>query len=158
MNRGFSHHEFSPRRQRHGACINLKRVRRGGMLMEATVALGMIGVAAVLLAQFVVAADAQRRIAHQRRAALDEVANRLERAALVPWKDLSASAIEAAPLPEEVRQRLPGAKLTASVTDEGKPALARKIRISIVWQNRAGVEMEPVVLAAWRFPDAEAEP
>jgi hypothetical protein len=58
--------------------------------MEYVLALGVIMVAAVLLTQLLATAAHQRRLGEQRRLALEEVSNRLERAVLLPWDQLTA--------------------------------------------------------------------
>lgn len=129
------------------------------MLTECVLALGAIMVAAVLLAQLMATAAFQRRLAEQRRLALQEVSNRLERVALLPWDRLKADEIEALPLCGPVQRALPDPKLTATVTDEQAGTVAaRRIDVQLVWHNAAGMAVEPVTLSAWRFAAQENKP
>jgi hypothetical protein len=129
------------------------------MLTEYVLALGVIMIAAVLLTQLLATAAHQRRLGNERRLALEEAANRLERAALLPWDQLTAENIQRRQLQTAVQQALADAKLTAAVTDEqAGPVAARRIDVSLTWRNSAGVTVEPVTLSAWRFQDKEAQP
>ncbi|HZL88034.1 MAG TPA: hypothetical protein VFB96_06620 [Pirellulaceae bacterium] len=133
--------------------------RSGSLLTECVLALGVIMVAVVLLAQLMMTAAIQRRLAEQKRLALEEVANRLERAALLPWSRLTADEIESAPLGAPVQRALQEPKLTATVTDEqAGPVAARRIDVQLAWHNAAGMAVEPVTLSAWRFAAQEETP
>lgn len=135
----------------------LRQFRRGAVLMECVLAIGIILVAVVLLAQVMGLIAQQRRLAEQRRLAQEEVANRLERAALLPWSELTSEKIESLSWGQEVRSALPEARLSALVRDEEQPA-ARRIDVQLVWKNRAGIEVEPVVLSMWRHRRREEAP
>ncbi|HUE73290.1 MAG TPA: type II secretion system protein [Pirellulaceae bacterium] len=130
--------------------------RRGFSLTESVLALAVVSAATVLLAQILFAAANQQRVHEQRRVALAEVANRLEQASIVPWTELSKERLEPSSLSPAAQAVLPGAKLTATVSDESGELRSRRIRIELSWTNAAGERLPPVTLACWRFPDEVA--
>ena len=134
-----------------------RRLQRGGVLLEFVLALGMVMAAVLLLGQWLTSAGHQRRLAEQRRIAHQELANRMERVALLPWERLTADEIEKSPLGRHVSNVLRGAALDVEVTEEAEPVAARRIELRLTWQNAAGSELAPVSLMAWRY-DQEAAP
>lgn len=135
---------------------NHRRPRRGGVLLEYVLALGMIMAAVLLLSQWLTSAGHQRRLAEQRRIAHEELANRMERVALLPWERLTVDEIEKSPLGPRVTGVLRGAALKAVVTDEPEPVAARRIELRLTWQDPAGNEQAPVSLTAWRYDEEAA--
>jgi hypothetical protein len=134
-----------------------RRTTRGFTVLEVTLALTVLLAAMVLLSQFLIAAKLQRRVGDQRRLALEELSNRMERVMAAKWEEVNALAIEKQSFAPQVLEALPAAKLTALVADEpGLPA-GKKIRLEISWEQGEG-RISPIGLTAWRFREQETRP
>lgn len=132
--------------------------RRGVTVTESLMALATAGAATALMVQFLAAAAGQRRLDEQRRLALSEVANRLERASLLEFDALSSAQLERDPLSAELQTALPAARLTAEVADEPGEVRGRRIQISLTWNDPGGRPLAPVALSRWRFLPPQEEP
>src|SRR6185503_15095556 len=71
---------------------------RGFTVLEVALALTVLLAAAVLLTQFLVASSQQRRGAEQRRVALEEISNRMERALAARYDDVTTETLGKEPL------------------------------------------------------------
>ena len=131
--------------------------RRGFTVIEVSLAMVTLLAAAVLLSQFLVASTQQRKLADQRRLALEEISNRLERVLAASWDDVHAATIEQQEFTPDVRDLLPAAKLTASIHDEPGPAGGKRVRLEISWEQK-GQRVTPLGLTAWKYRAAEARP
>lgn len=139
-----------------------KRQRRvdthqGFSVLEVTLAMTVLLSAVILLSQFLIASGQQRRVGDQRRLAIEELSNRMERVLAARWEDLDTAAIEKQPLSPFVLETLPDAKLTARVTDEAGSPEGKQIRLEISWEQGEG-RITPIGLTAWRFRPQEAKP
>jgi type II secretory pathway component PulJ len=131
--------------------------RRGFTVLEVSLSLTILLSAAILMTQFLVASAQQQRICDQRRIALEELANRMERMLAAKYEDVNAAAMQQQELSPEILDRLPAAKLTARVTDEAGLPASKLIRLEISWEQR-GDRVTPLGLTAWRYPQPEARP
>jgi Tfp pilus assembly protein PilV len=139
--------------------MSKNRRRRGGMFIECTVALVILGAAVLTAAQMTVAVNGQQRAATQRQLARQEAANLMERLfalsdqQLAEWKPDEGQPA----LSEAARQWLPG--VTAAVTVSGRDDPSRGIRIAVEirWTSDAHRAARPVRLVAWRY-SAETQP
>ena len=129
--------------------------KRGLTIVECTLALAITAAATALFAQILVAASAQRRVAEQRRIALVEVANALEKTSLLTWDEITHERLEQLPL-SAAAAILPEAELAAIVSDEPGPPRGRRIRLELSWTNAAGERQPPVALVRWRFAKEES--
>jgi prepilin-type N-terminal cleavage/methylation domain-containing protein len=135
-----------------------RAVRRGFTVIEVSLALAVLLAASILLTQFLVASSQQRKLADQRRLALEELSNRLERVMAAKWEDANVAAIEGQELSQAVQENLPAAKLTADITDEpGGSTSGKRVRLEISWEQH-GQRVSPIGLAGWKFPPREARP
>ncbi len=130
--------------------------RRGFSLLELAVAGALLGALLVVCLQLIGAMAAQRRAADQRRLAVVEVGNILERLAARPWDELTSKNVgqemeEKEKLSPQAASRLPGAELKIEVTQPAKEPDARRIVVSLRWQDAAGVLLPPVRIATWRY-------
>jgi len=129
-------------------------VRRGMTLLELAVAGALLGTLLVVCLQLLAATAAQRRAADQRQLAVLEVENAMERLAARPWAELTPQA--AAPqLSPSVRNRLPGAEWKIEVTPSPAEPLAKRIAVSLRWQDHAGQFVNPVRIVTWRWKEKE---
>lgn len=126
-------------------------------MLEVTLALTVLLAAMVLLSQFLIAAKLQRRVGDQRRLALEELSNQMERVMAAKWEEVNALAIEKQSLAPHVLEALPAATLTAHVVDEPGPPVGKKIRLEISWEHGED-RISPLGLTAWRFREQEARP
>ena len=121
-------------------------------------AIASLGLAAsILLTQFLVASAHQRKLADQRRLALEELSNRLEQVLAAKWDDVNVAAIERQELSGLVKEGLPAAKLTANVTDESGTAEGKRIRLEISWEQH-GQRVTPLELTGWKYRSREGRP
>src|SRR5690242_849922 len=130
------------------------RRRSGFTTFEVSIALAMLFAAAILMSQFLIASAQQRKLAAERRLALGELSNRLERVMAAKWEEVTAEAIEKPGLPAVLEKHLFAAKLTASVTDEAEPAAAKRIKLELSWEQH-GQRVTPVTLTGWKFKPQE---
>jgi hypothetical protein len=124
--------------------------RRGIVLMELLVAGALLGTLLVVCLQLIAATSAQHRATDQRQLAVIEVGNVMERLAAQPWSELTPQT--AAPrLSPPVAKRLPSAELKVEVAPSPAEPDAKRIVVSLRWQDRAGQFMQPVKLVTWRW-------
>ncbi|MBU4273499.1 MAG: hypothetical protein KKA28_16690 [Planctomycetes bacterium] len=122
-------------------------------ILELVVAGALLGTLLVVCLKMIGAVADWRRESDRRQLALFEAANLMERVADRPWDELTPEAVAAVRLPDNIRERLPGAELKIEVSDsppERKPP-SKRIAVSIRWRDRAGRMLPPVSIATWRF-------
>jgi Tfp pilus assembly protein PilV len=131
--------------------------RRGMTLLEAGVALLVMTAAILAVVELVSATTKERRHRRQRQAALFELANEAERIALLSWDETES---------ERLTTWMPSTMLQATiskptcqihVTEESKKPPARRLDLSVGWQNAAGEEVRPARLTVWKY-SREATP
>jgi hypothetical protein len=138
--------------------------RRGIYLLEMAVA-GVLLLALMLLCvRYFAVTAAQRRALDHRQAALVEAANVMERVTARPWSDLTTEGLAKISLSPETKMALPDGELKIDLADvdarpsppaplpkgEGKLE-AKRITVTIRWQDDQGQWSQPVWLAAWRY-------
>ena len=134
----------------------------GATLIECTVALLILSLAMLGLAQLVAASAAQRRLTVARAAALQEVANQAERVAALSWDQTAPEKLTRWETPANLAAAIPDADCRIHVTDEAGPAAqpasrltARRIHLEVVWSDAAGRQQQPVGLTVWKFQPEE---
>jgi type II secretory pathway pseudopilin PulG len=142
--------------RRHGGGAR-GRSRIGFTIIEVTLALTTLLFAAILLAQSLLASSQQRKLADQRRLALEELSNRLERVMAAKWEEVNAAAIENQDFSPRSQEKLPAAKLTASVTVDPDAAGGKRVRLEISWEQQ-GQRVKPLGLTGWKHRPPEARP
>ncbi|MCC6125246.1 MAG: hypothetical protein IT426_09810 [Pirellulales bacterium] len=131
----------------------MKIPHRGSMLMETAVAcVLLVALAGVCLKSFAAAA-AQRLAIDQRQIALREAANLLEKLTAMPWDEIDKAADAA--FAETARKTLPKELEDGEIKVEvaaaaGEPA-AKRIAVSLRWQDKNNQWVQPVRLTAWRY-------
>jgi len=126
--------------------------RRGFTIAEVSLAMVVLSVAFVMLSQFIAAATQQRRVAEQRRLALQEAANQLERAAALPWSEVSLETLADEKLSALLLQASPQAKVLWFVQEKAGPPVAKRVRVEVAWPNAAGQFVEPIGLTTYFYP------
>ena len=130
-------------------------IRRGMTLLELAVAGALLGTLMVVCLQLLSATAEQRRAADQRQFALVEVEIAMERLAARPWAELTPQAVAPPSLSPSVQRRLPAAEWQIEVTLPSGEPLAKRIAVSLRWQDHAGQFMQPVRIVTWRWKERE---
>jgi prepilin-type N-terminal cleavage/methylation domain-containing protein len=120
--------------------------RRGFTVLEIMVALGLLSVAMVLVAQLGLWSLSERRRNALRQEALETAANLLESAQASSWEALTPEWAAAQRLPDFLAQRLEEAKLTVRVEPEASRPRTKRVTVEIAWRLSNGMPAQPVVL------------
>jgi Tfp pilus assembly protein PilV len=131
--------------------------RKATTLLECTVALLVLSVAMMGVAQLVVTASHQRRQSVARKLALQEIANQAERVAAMSWDEAAPDKLTRWEPSADLLAPLPDASCRVIVEDEAGPPAARRIRLEVVWSDPAGHEQQPVGVTLWKY-QTEARP
>lgn len=135
--------------------MNMFRKRRGFILHEALMAVGLAMALVVGVAQLLVMAAQQRRLAGQYTAATQEAGNLMERLVSRNWSDTTTEALAAVQLSAGAGSQLPDARVSVEVAEEGEGA--RRITLQIQWESGAERAREQVRLVGWKYREREAE-
>ena len=133
-----------------------QHIRRAFTLMELSVALAIVAVALVAIAQLLVTAVHQHRLIARRAAATQEASNVLDRIVARKWGELSAGEVDGVALSPGFLRTTPAARLTAEVAEVPGPPTAKRVRVSVAWTNLVGESEIPVTLFAWKYSEAAA--
>jgi Tfp pilus assembly protein PilE len=131
----------------------MNKLKRGSMLLETAVACVLLAALAGVCLKSFAAAAAQRLAIDQRQIALREAANLMEKLTAIPWDEVDKTADK--PFVEAAQKSLPkeldDAELKVEVTPaEGEPA-AKRLAVTIRWQDKDNQWVQPVRLTAWRY-------
>lgn len=126
------------------------RDRRGGILLEAAMALSIVATGLVFAATTSSMANRMLRDTERRAAAEREVANVAEHLLGVPYQRLPEFQGEQPVSPDGSRLD-PAARLTVQLDEVPEPTPARRIRIAIVGPAGADSQAEWASLTVWRF-------
>jgi len=125
--------------------------RRGIYLLEMAVAGVLLLALMMLCVRYFAVTAAQRRALDHRQAALGEAANVMERVTARQWSDLTAEGLAKISLSPETKQALPDGELKIDLADEDAKPEAKRITVTIRWQDDQGQWSQPVRLVAWRY-------
>ncbi|MCE5267326.1 MAG: type II secretion system GspH family protein [Planctomycetaceae bacterium] len=127
--------------------------RRGTTLIELAVAGVLLGTLLVVCLQLLMATAANRKSLEQRQLAAVELGNVMERLATRRWSDLTPQTAAQERLSASVGDRLPGAELKVQVTEQSDPKAppAKRIAVSLRWQDRTGQYLPPLTITTWRY-------
>jgi len=130
-------------------------------LFEVTVVAGILTLLAATFAQVLVSLSTAEKSLQQTAAAQRAIDNLAEKyqaiseAALIElqtaWESTSPQELALRELPNDVCQRLPGARLGMAVEAENDPAGVYRISIDLSWQRRGGQYGRPVRLVVWNY-------
>ncbi len=131
-----------------------KRSRAGSTIMEATVGLFILTVAATLVAQLVATSTAQLRQQDERTIAVQEAANVMDQVLHTPWDEFGQGGATSPRLSPAVQQQLPNSQLQVTASDpEGRP-VARRVVVQISWAGPVADSPQHVRLVSWAFAPA----
>ncbi len=125
-------------------------MRRGFTLIETMVALGVLGVVLLLLAQLGGQVLLERRRNAARQEAVEAAANVLEAARACPWDELTPAWAARQRLPESLSRRLPGGRLQVRVEPEASRPNTRRVTVEVRWSHNDNRPAPPVQLVALR--------
>jgi len=126
-------------------------------ILEVIVAGTLVAAMAGLCLQMLSVAVAQRRAREDRQAALHEADNLMERIAAEPFEELTKERAGQWQLSEAVKARLTSAELSVEIDTPPDDPRAKRIAVSVGWQDRAGQTVKPVRVVAWRYGGGREE-
>lgn len=124
---------------------------RGTSLLEATLALAVIGLSLMTLVQLLSSVQHQRRMIERRSLALIEAANVLERLMNLPATELTPEKIRELRLSDSAAAQIPGGTLTVEITDPSGSPSARRLLVTVQGDGPDGAPMTLGHLSAWRY-------
>ena len=126
--------------------------RRGGVsIVEALVAMVLIGVVTIGVARLLGPVVRLQRASQRRLVAITEVANFAEGLMGVEYDELTPAWANTARMSDVARARLPGASFRVTVREIGSHPAAKQIQIELDWQIHLDESMEPVRTVAWKY-------
>jgi prepilin-type N-terminal cleavage/methylation domain-containing protein len=126
--------------------------RRGFTVLEIMVALGILSVVLVLVAQVGLWSLGERKRSALRQEALEAAANILESAQASPWEALTPPWAAAQRLPDGLAQRLDEARLEVRVEPEASHPRTKRVTVALAWRLGDGKPARPVVLVGLFSP------
>jgi type II secretory pathway pseudopilin PulG len=120
-------------------------------LLEAGVALLVMTAAILAVVELVSATTKERRLRRQRQVALLELANQAERIALITWDETTPDQLTAWTPSEMLQAAIASPTCQIHITDQREQPEARRIDLSVGWQNSAGQAVRPAKLTLWKF-------
>ena len=133
------------------------RRRNGSMLLEVSLAIMLMSVTLVAVAQLLAVAARQHHETRRRVVATHEVANLAEQMMAMSWDETTNERLNGLVLHPTTAAVLPDAELQVEVTDVIEPREAKRIRISLAYRNTAEMKVEPISLVAWKFSPGGTE-
>jgi Tfp pilus assembly protein PilE len=125
--------------------------RRGFLLTEMIVAAVLLMALTMLCVKYFSVTATQRKALDQRQTALLEAANIMERLSVRPWDELTSEKLAEISLSPDLKSALPEGELKIDLVDENTKPTAKRITVTIRWQDRSGQWTQPVRLVAWRY-------
>ena len=123
--------------------------RAGISLIELVIACLLISSVAASVVPTVSWIMRERRAAHQRQAATEELANLMDLLTRQPWEEISPERAQQLGLAPEIQSQLPGAQLVATVDTQQE---AKRIQLALAWSHDTGPPATPVKLTTWVYP------
>jgi prepilin-type N-terminal cleavage/methylation domain-containing protein len=130
--------------------------RRAFTLMELTVAISVMAILMITVAQWASASRRAETTIHERNVALEAAENVVQRIALIPESEWDAKPWGDWTLPEETRAALPGGVLSVTVEEETETSL--RFQIVVSWDaSSTGTPPLEASLTTWRFRASEEQ-
>jgi Tfp pilus assembly protein PilV len=130
--------------------IGVTMTRRGFLLIEMLAAGVLLLALTALCVKYFAVTATQRRTLDQRQTALNEAANIMELLTVRPWSDLTSETLAKISLSPETQLTLSDGELKIDLADEDAKPAAKRITVTIRWQDSNGQWNQPVRLVAWR--------
>lgn len=138
----FSHRESPPDRD-------------GSTLLETLASLAVLGTAMCVVVPVLRATHNSRRQSEQRRIATQELANLMERIALLPADQVNTETLGQLKLSSECQKHLHEAHLVTDVKSVSEPSL-QNVVLKLDWLPSAGGEANSAKLTCWFDPQRKA--
>lgn len=132
------------------------RTRSGFTILEVTVALAVMLMMMLVVAQAAIWTLGQRERDASRQDALETAINIMEKARVLAWKDLSAQWASAQRLPDDLTQRLGEPRLVINVEPVASHPHTKRVTVEIKWKDKNDGVAQQVQLASL-FSDRSAE-
>jgi prepilin-type N-terminal cleavage/methylation domain-containing protein len=126
----------------------MRRQRRGFTAIELGVAMTLLAVALVLVAQLGLTSLRERGRSDARYRAIEAAANVLESARARPWADLTPDWAAAQQLSDGLRDALRDGKLLVQVTPEASLPQTKRVVVEVQWMLPEQIEASPVRVEA----------
>jgi type II secretory pathway pseudopilin PulG len=111
-----------------------KPIRSGFTVVEAVIALAMLMILGIIVAQAIAWGLQERARTAAHSAALELAANVLEAARAEPWEKLDKSWADAQQVPSDMDAVVPDAKVAVTVAPEPKLPECRRVTVVVSWQ------------------------
>ena len=124
--------------------------RHGSVLLEVSVAAGLVAVAMIAVAQLLAVAARQDRSIEQRQLAAQEAANSLEQVLARPWNELNSEWLQSLSLTPQSRRLLPDGQLVCELETLAEEPAVKRVVATVSWKANVH-ERNQLQLTAWRF-------
>ena len=124
--------------------------RDGSLIAEALVAIAVMSIVLVTVAQTASVARKHLLLARYRQAATLEAANVVERAMALPWPQLTTAGVASWKLSQATAGQLPHGKLEVSIQPLQNGPVAKKITVRVTWSEGTNGLPAQVQLVAWK--------
>ena len=133
--------------------------RRGTMFVEACVAIAIVAVTFVVIAQLLALVAQQRRAEELRHVATREAANLMERVMATPWGALTDERLAEWELSPIAASRLRNGRVNIELIAHDQQFDAKVIRVRVDWLDAGGQRGRGVQLVSWKHRvETEASP
>lgn len=120
--------------------------RRGFTIIETALALTILAMASVMVAQMATWSLAERAKVEARLAVTEWTANVLETARGRDWTELTPDWAAAQKLPDDLAARLPAIAVAIKVAAEPDRPLLKRVSVEVRWKNPDGTPTPPVTM------------
>jgi hypothetical protein len=97
------------------------------------------------------AINSEYRAADRRSLALQAVQNLAEQIGSTPWDEITPDAMAKLSIPPALEPYLPGASVTASISELQEPVPARRVLLALAWTAPNGQAAAPARLTVWKY-------
>lgn len=124
-------------------------------MLEILAAGTILGVLLVVCAQMLSRTAVQQRAISNRRAAMQMIANAMERTSVLPWNGLDQTTLDAIASAVVGQGMLRGARLEIAVDESDGTLHAKRIRVVATWLESGDDAERQQMLTAWRYGEAD---
>ena len=129
------------------------KLKKGYLIVESVAACALFAGLLAAVVYFFSASTEQRRALDQRRFALREATNIMEKIYVLPWEELDKAA--AADFVEselaELRKDLDAVEIKIEIEPAEAVPVGKRLLLSLGWRDAKDQPVQPVCLTAWRY-------
>jgi hypothetical protein len=122
-------------------------------LLEICIAAATLAALLTMSAQMMRALGSQQRSLERRGLALRSVQSLAEQVGNTSWEELTQEAVNRLELPPHAVAHLSNADVSGFVHDEPEPVAAKRVTITLQWDDPRGQPVAPARLTTWVFRD-----